>query len=227
MARKLFRDPDGRIRIGESAVKATHQADLPAADDPRWIAGVPTALDTTVLTLSPFSPTGRLDVCLGRKPSDPISQYPYHPPFDGVKAWMPLDRIVWSDVDYHVSLPGVWEDLGQGHYGRFYGNDRDRWLEATVYDGKVIIQAKKHGAISGVITAAVSIGQYNIPVSARKEEIEAAVASLEARLGQEKENPNQQHFCSACFSHQILITRKSRYQTHHPLTPRWGSLRFA
>lgn len=85
--RKLFIAAD-RAWIGECRQDAHTELPIPAADDPRWIQGVPTALDTQVLTLCPFYPSGRLDVSVEIKRSQPLSRYPNHPPFQGCKAWM-------------------------------------------------------------------------------------------------------------------------------------------
>lgn len=102
-ARQLYRRADGSAWVGEVWVGRTPPdavavAFLPAEDDPRWRPGQPTVLDTPVLTLSPFFPSGRLDVAVERKASQPLGQYPNHPPFEGARAWMPLDAIAWEPV---------------------------------------------------------------------------------------------------------------------------------
>lgn len=84
----------GSIRCPQDALAAYP---LPAADDPRWVSGVPAALDTPVLTLSPFFPAGRLGVAVETKRSRPFSRHPNHPPFAGVQAWMPLTALRLED----------------------------------------------------------------------------------------------------------------------------------
>jgi hypothetical protein len=95
--RKIYFAPDrtwvGEVWVGRHPKDATHEADIPPVTDPRWIQGKPSILDTSVLTLSPFYPSGRLDACVEYKESNPISQYPNHPPFAGVVAWMHLDAL--------------------------------------------------------------------------------------------------------------------------------------
>jgi hypothetical protein len=103
MTTALYRDAQGHAWVGEQAAgwlpdSAAQTAEVPAADDPRWVPGVPRELDTQVLTLSPFYPTGRLGACVERKSSTPLGQYPNHPPFEGCLAWMPLSAIAWNDV---------------------------------------------------------------------------------------------------------------------------------
>jgi len=99
----LYRTATGHAWVGETWVgripdSAAFTAPLPAADDPRWTPGTPTALDTEVLTLSPFYSNGRLGVCVEKKASQPLGRYPNHPPFFGCRAWMPLDAIEWRTV---------------------------------------------------------------------------------------------------------------------------------
>jgi hypothetical protein len=88
----------GEHWVGRFPINATDYAELPPADDPRWIKGTPTVLDTEVLTLSPFYPSRRLGVCVEKKESQPFSRHPNHPPFQGAVAWMPLDVIAWDKV---------------------------------------------------------------------------------------------------------------------------------
>lgn len=100
---KLYRSADGHAWVGEHCVgrfpaTATHVAALPEADDARWIPGVPTFLDAEFITLSPFSPSGRLGVCVEKKSSKPVGRYPNHPPFEGCKAWMPVGSIAWTPI---------------------------------------------------------------------------------------------------------------------------------
>lgn len=90
--RKLYFS-DTRQWVGECQQDATHTANTPDANDPRWIKGKPSILDVTVLTLSPFYPTMRLDVSCERKSSKKPIMEPNHPPFAGCVAWMSLDAI--------------------------------------------------------------------------------------------------------------------------------------
>lgn len=94
--RKLYQRADGRVWAGDCPDRAVRVAELPSADDVRWRQGVPSILDTQVLTLSPFYPTNRLGVSVESKSSQPTIRYPNHVAFDGCKAWMPLDLVVWS-----------------------------------------------------------------------------------------------------------------------------------
>jgi hypothetical protein len=101
--RQLYRRADGSAWVGEvwvgrTPADAVATAPLPAEDDPRWISGKPTVLDTQVLTLCPFYPSGQLGVSVERKSSHPLGRYPNHPPFEGARAWMPLDRVQWEPV---------------------------------------------------------------------------------------------------------------------------------
>lgn len=59
---------------------------------------MPTELDKSVLTLSPFSPSGRLGCCVEKKESQPLFRHPNHPPFAGVVAWMDLDQLDWAPI---------------------------------------------------------------------------------------------------------------------------------
>lgn len=100
---KLYRSGNGHVWVGEHWVgrypaQAVQTADVPAAEDPRWIPGVPRTLDVEFLTLSPFSPNGRLGVCVERKSSKPLGQYPNHPPFAGCQAWMDVGALDWQPV---------------------------------------------------------------------------------------------------------------------------------
>jgi hypothetical protein len=90
--RKIFFSAS-RQWVGDSQQDATHFANIPDANDPRWIKGNPSILDTTVLTLSPFYPSMRLDVCCEHKSSKKPIMQPNHPPFAGCVAWMSLDAI--------------------------------------------------------------------------------------------------------------------------------------
>jgi hypothetical protein len=83
----------GEVWVGRYPKDATHEADIPELTDPRWIKGKPIVMDTDVLTLSPFYPSQRLDVCVERKSSNPIMRHANHPPFAGAVAWMALDGI--------------------------------------------------------------------------------------------------------------------------------------
>lgn len=95
---KVFRT-QFRAWVGECQQDATAVADVPDSSDPRWIRGKPEGIfDVDLLTLSPFFPSGRLDVCIERKASKPLSRYPNHPPFQGVVAWMPLGDLRWESV---------------------------------------------------------------------------------------------------------------------------------
>lgn len=89
---KLYFAAD-RTWVGDCSQDATHEADTPDAKDARWIPGVPSILDTSVLTLSPFYPSGRLGVCVESKSSKPPVMEPNHPPFRSVVAWMHLDAL--------------------------------------------------------------------------------------------------------------------------------------
>lgn len=180
MYRKLYRDPTGQIRLSDACGAATHFSELPEVSDPRWVKGRPTVLDTRVLTLSPFS-SGKLGVEIENKTSQPIGQYPNHPPFEGVVAWMPLELIQWEEIDYRFSLPGVWDDLGNGYFAKFYGKDRARWIEAHVYDLYVILTAKATGLFGGVMMATRRVGEIRVPVRAQRD-IYEAVDSLEKLL---------------------------------------------
>lgn len=96
--RTLYRDADGHAWAGEWQPQAVQKSPLPAENDARWVQGKPAVLDTQWLTLAPFYPTGRLDVSVELKTSQPLGQYPNHPAFEGCHAWMPLDAIVWEAV---------------------------------------------------------------------------------------------------------------------------------
>ena len=76
--------------VGECKGRAHTVLDLPAGDDPRWIPGIPSLIDTQVLTLSPFYPSGRLGVSVEILRSEPSIMHPNHPPFIGCRAWMPI-----------------------------------------------------------------------------------------------------------------------------------------
>lgn len=97
----------GEVWVGRYPRDATHEADIPEITDPRWIQGKPRMLDTSVLTLSPFYPSKRLDVCVERKSSNPIGQYPNHPPFEGAVAWMSLEalRETATPIEHEESRP--------------------------------------------------------------------------------------------------------------------------
>lgn len=90
--RKLYFSED-RAWVGDTSQDATHQIDIPDATDTRWIQGVPSILDKSVLTLSPFYPSGRLDVCVESKSSRSPVMQPNHPAFQGAVAWMHLDAL--------------------------------------------------------------------------------------------------------------------------------------
>lgn len=77
-----------RVWVGECPQEATHWAEVPLPEDPRWIQGRPTVLDTCVLTLSPFYSSQQLGVCAETKPGSPLFRHPNHPPFEGAVAWM-------------------------------------------------------------------------------------------------------------------------------------------
>lgn len=97
--KKVFRTAT-RAWVGECQQDAAAAADVPDITDPRWIKGKPEGLfDVDVLTLSPFFPSGRLDVCVERKSSKPLGRYPNHPPFAGAVAWMPLGDLQWRSVE--------------------------------------------------------------------------------------------------------------------------------
>lgn len=102
---KLFRRADGHAWVGECQEDATHTAEIPTPDDSRWTPGVPHALDTEVLTLSPFYPSGRLGVCVESRSITPLFRYPNHSPFEGCKAWMAIDDIDWQPVMQLQSEP--------------------------------------------------------------------------------------------------------------------------
>lgn len=100
---EIYRRADGSAWVGERWVgrtpaEAVARAPVPASDDPRWQKGKPEVLDTPVLTLSPFSPSGRLGAKVEQKARHPQFRYPNHPPFDGAVAWMPLEALDWSPV---------------------------------------------------------------------------------------------------------------------------------
>lgn len=79
--------PDGKV-FGNPA----SWIHLPDEDDPRWEDGQP-PLDTSLLTLSPFAPSGRLGYCVEAKPKVPHFRNANHPAFQGVKKWMRLDTL--------------------------------------------------------------------------------------------------------------------------------------
>jgi len=81
--------------VGECGLDAQFVADIPAEDDPRWQEGKPELLDTELLTLSPFYPSGRLGACVEKKSCHPMFRYANHPAFQGCKKWMHLDALVW------------------------------------------------------------------------------------------------------------------------------------
>lgn len=84
--------------VGECQMDATHVAEVPSSEDSRWIPGRPEILDTEVLTLSPFYPSGRLGVCVEKKLSKPFSTNTNHPSFGGCKAWMQMGNIPWQEI---------------------------------------------------------------------------------------------------------------------------------
>ena len=84
---------DSRAWVGDCAQDATHSMSVPDPEDHRWIIGRPTVLDTRVLTLSPFYPSGRLGCCVEYKESKPFTLYPNHPSFGGCVAWMHLETL--------------------------------------------------------------------------------------------------------------------------------------
>lgn len=98
LERAVFFSPT-RCWVGDSPQEATHWAEVPLPDDPRWIPGKPDILDTQVLTLSPFYPSGRLGVCVELKSSQPFGLYPNHPPFEGARAWMMPDELERRPID--------------------------------------------------------------------------------------------------------------------------------
>lgn len=100
---KLYRSADGHAWVGEHFVgrfplNATHIADLPQEDDPRWRVGAPAFADVEFITLSPFSPSGRFGVRVEKKPGNPLRRYPNHPAFEGCKAWMPVSETHWTPI---------------------------------------------------------------------------------------------------------------------------------
>lgn len=100
---KLYRSADGHAWVGEYFVgrypaHATHVADLPDEHDARWRLGVPAFQDVEFITLSPFSPSGRLGVCVEKQSSTPLGRYPNHPAFEGCKAWMPVSETRWTPI---------------------------------------------------------------------------------------------------------------------------------
>jgi hypothetical protein len=100
---KLYRSADGHAWVGEYfegrfPSDATHIADLPDNDDPRWRQGAPAFSDVEFITLTPFSPYGRLGVCVEKKSSSPLSQNPNHPAFLGCTAWMPVSETTWKPI---------------------------------------------------------------------------------------------------------------------------------
>lgn len=100
---KLYRSADGHAWVGEYfegrfPSNATHVADLPDEDDPRWRPGVPAFSDVEFITLSPFFPSGRLGVCVEKKSSDPLFRHVNHPAFQGCKAWMPVSETSWAPI---------------------------------------------------------------------------------------------------------------------------------
>ena len=98
---KVYQSTDGHAWVGEHWVGrhprgAVLEAEVPAVDDQRWVAGVPSVRDVEVLTLSPFYPSGRLGACIEKLDSAP--QFPNrsnHPVFEGCRAWMPIDMLDW------------------------------------------------------------------------------------------------------------------------------------
>ncbi len=100
---RLYRTAEGHAWVGEyfkgrSPANATHVADLPLADDPRWRQGKPEFADVEFITLSPFSPSGRLGVCVEKQLGKPLGQYPNHPAFEGCVAWMLVSDAEWTPL---------------------------------------------------------------------------------------------------------------------------------
>ena len=83
----------GEVWVGRYPKDATHEAEIPIETDARWNKGKPSLLDTDLLTLSPFYPSNRLDVCVERKSSNPIMRHANHPPFAGAVAWMSIEAV--------------------------------------------------------------------------------------------------------------------------------------
>lgn len=101
--RKVYFAPT-RVWVGETAQEATHQAVLPAIDDPRWVKGKPGVLDKTLLTLIHFFPSGELGVSTDRERSNPLPRLgpPNFQPFECCLAWMDpevLDRATVPEQD--------------------------------------------------------------------------------------------------------------------------------
>lgn len=100
---KLYRSADGHAWVGEHfkgrfPENATHVADLPDVNDPRWRPGRPSFTDVEFITLCSFSPYGRLGVCVEKKSSHPLNPYPNHPVFKSCKAWMPVSETDWKPI---------------------------------------------------------------------------------------------------------------------------------
>ncbi len=96
----IYRDgkpvyPHGRPENGFNAVA---WAELPSEDDSRWKTTRP-PLDTRVLTLCPWYPSGKLNVQIEEKQSKPFFRNPNHPPFHAMKGWMFLDELK-SELKY-------------------------------------------------------------------------------------------------------------------------------
>lgn len=186
MAEMLNRLANGHAWVGECRGNATQVADVPAADDPRWIAGLPNLLDTEVLTLSPFYPSGRLGCCVEQKESKPISRHPNHPPFRGCRAWMPLDALAWRPVTTDkefakFSLPGIWEEVEPMLFVKTY-NGGAGFIEACP-DGSVVrFKAKACGTLGGIMQAVQQIDEARASQS-DSSAIEQAITGLERSLG--------------------------------------------
>lgn len=100
---RLYRRADGTVRVGERFEgrfpdDATHSAELPGVDDPRWRAGCPFFLDTQFIALSSHYPSGRLGVSIETRRSNPLLRHANHPGGEGCKAWMPVGEIRWSPI---------------------------------------------------------------------------------------------------------------------------------
>lgn len=81
----------------ENGFKPTHWIEVPGEKDAVWRKGNPShiddLIDKQVLTLSPFYPSGNLGASIEVRKTSSLGQYPNHPPFEGVKQWLPVEEL--------------------------------------------------------------------------------------------------------------------------------------
>lgn len=96
--RIIYRDEAGYAWIGGHGIGAPHDyraqlwSEIPKNDSPKWIDGKPTEKDIQFLTLSPFFPSGQLDVEIEIRRSSQ-RRHVNHEPFYGCKKYMRLDSL--------------------------------------------------------------------------------------------------------------------------------------